>query len=303
MADLRAITGTWASIFRASSSETQGLAWPAARQSQSSVIACYSRSLRHFTNSLSGGEDIQTRATRLSQAMVTKAAVIILLHRSARTERQLSSKSSGCSMNDQRHQSATAAAPDGSLDDVVLPHLDAAYRLASWLMRNEHDAEDVVQEASLRPLRYFRTSSGRNGRASFLRIVRNTCYGWCGHSFQARTDPLDEEQHSSARPAPDPETLLLQTDDVILIKRAMSDLADHFRELLVLRELESLSYRELADGMGVPLGTAMSGLSSARRAFRGALDRQLKRSGVPTGTYPRARRIISIGEYSRVSGV
>jgi len=100
----------------------------------------------------------------------------------------------------------------------------------------------------------------------------------------------------------DPETLLLQADDVALIERAMSNLPDRFRELLVLRELEGLSYRELADVMGVPLGTVMSGLSRARRAFRGALNEQLTRSGAPTGMYPRARPRMSIGEYSRVSG-
>src|SRR6185503_11007925 len=98
-----------------------------------------------------------------------------------------------------------------SFDEVVLPHLDAAYRLARWLMRNEHDAEDAVQEASLRAFRYFRTFAGGNGRAWFLRIVRNTCCGWRGRRVQALTDLFDEEQHSSARPASDPETLLLHT--------------------------------------------------------------------------------------------
>ena len=153
---------------------------------------------------------------------------------------------------------ATTAPTVESFDEVVLPHLDAAYRLARWLMRNEHDAEDVVQEASLRAFRYFRTFAGGNGRAWFLRIVRNTCCGWRGHGVQALTDPFDEEQHSSAQPASDPETLLLQTDDVTLIERAMSNLPDRFRELLVLRELEGLSYRELADVMGIPIGTVMS---------------------------------------------
>src|SRR5213592_1234719 len=114
-------------------------------------------------------------------------------------------------MSNGRCRPATAPAVVGSFDDVVLLHLDVALRLACWLMRNEHDAEDMVQEASLRALRYFRTFTGGNGRAWFLRIVRNTCWGWHGHSFQALTDPFDEEQHSSTRPAPDPETLLLQT--------------------------------------------------------------------------------------------
>ena len=154
-------------------------------------------------------------------------------------------------------------------------------------MRNEHDAEDVVQEASLRAFRYFRTFAGGNGRAWFLRIVRNTCCGWHGHSVQALTDPFDEEQHSSAQPASDPETLLLQTDDVTLIERAMSNLPSRVRELLVLRELEGLSYRELADVMGMPMGTVMSSLSRARQAFRGAVDTQLKQYGAPERTHPR----------------
>ena len=88
---------------------------------------------------------------------------------------------------------------------------------------------------------------------------------------------------AASRPASDPETLLLQTDDVTLIERAMSNLPDRFRELLVLRELEELSYRELADVMGIPIGTVMSGLSRARQALRGALDERaetMRRSGI-----------------------
>jgi RNA polymerase sigma-70 factor (ECF subfamily) len=171
-----------------------------------------------------------------------------------------------------------------SFDEIVLPHLDAAYRLARWLMRNEHDAEDVVQEASLRAFRYFGTFTGGNGRAWFLRIVRNTCSGWRGRSIQELTDPFDEEQHSGVRPASDPEMLLLQTSDVTLIERALSNVPDRFRELLVLRELEGLSYRELADVMGIPIGTVMSGLSRARQALRKALDKERQPSGAPKRT-------------------
>jgi RNA polymerase sigma-70 factor, ECF subfamily len=160
-----------------------------------------------------------------------------------------------------------------SFDEVVLPHLDAAYRLARWLMRNEHDAEDAVQEASLRALRYFRTFSGGNARAWFLRIVRNTCCGWQVAGFIALSDPFDEEQHSSVHPASNPETLLLQTADVTLIKRTMRIVPDRFRELLVLREIEGLSYKEIAEVTGIPMGTVMSRLSRARQAFRGALIR------------------------------
>lgn len=177
-------------------------------------------------------------------------------------------------MSNRRCRTATPAAMDESFDQVVLPHLDAAYRLARWLLRNEHDAEDVVQEASLRALRYFGTFTGGNGRAWFLSIVRNVCQRWRGHRLAAPTDPFDEEQHSGARQSFDPEALALHLDDVRLVQRAMSHVPDRFRELIVLRELKGLSYRELADVMAVPIGTVMSSLSRARHALRGALDHE-----------------------------
>jgi RNA polymerase sigma-70 factor, ECF subfamily len=186
---------------------------------------------------------------------------------------------------------SVATAVGESFDEVVLPHLDAARRLARWLMRNDHDAEDVVQDASLRALRYFRTFAGGNGRAWFLKIVRNTCFGWHRADFHGPTDPFDEEQHSDGRPASDPETLLLHIDAGASIERAMSSLPDRFRELIVLRELEGLTYRELADAIDIPIGTVMSGLSRARHAFRGALNEELERSGnrsSPTGGRRRA---------------
>jgi RNA polymerase sigma-70 factor (ECF subfamily) len=178
-------------------------------------------------------------------------------------------------MSDELFRPATTPALGESFDEVVLPHLNAAYRLARWLMRNEHDAEDVVQDASLRAFRYFRTFTGGNGRAWFLRIVRNTCSGRSGRRFEALTDLFDEEQHGSGRPAFDPEMRLLQIDDATLIARAMRHLPDGFHQLLVLRELEGLSYRELADVLKIPIGTVMSRLSRAREALRGALDSEL----------------------------
>lgn len=162
-----------------------------------------------------------------------------------------------------------------SFDDVVVPHLDAAYRLARWLVRNEDDAEDVVQEASLRAFRYFRTFTGGNGRAWFLRIVRNSCHRWRDRRAGAATDLFDEERHSEVWPLCDPEALLLHTDTVGAIERAIDALPDRARKVLVLRELEGLSYRELADELNVPMGTVMSSLSRARQAFRGALSIQL----------------------------
>jgi RNA polymerase sigma-70 factor (ECF subfamily) len=163
-------------------------------------------------------------------------------------------------------------------EEVVLPHLDAASRLARWLVGNEHDAEDVVQEACLRALRYFRTFSNGNSRAWFLRIVRNTCYDWHSHTRQLPADVFDEKLHSGATSTMDPETLMLHAADTMRIEQAMRELPDRFRELLVLRELEGFSYQELADVLGIPIGSVMSGLSRARHAFRRALEARLKQA-------------------------
>src|SRR6187402_576065 len=131
-----------------------------------------------------------------------------------------------------------------TFDDVVLPHLGAARRLARWLMRNEDDAEDVVQDAALRALRYFGTFTGGNGRAWFLRIVRNSCHGRRARQAPADSDPFDEEFHSTNQPEADPETLLLRADGTARVERAIATLSKRARELLVLRELEGLSYQE-----------------------------------------------------------
>ena len=170
---------------------------------------------------------------------------------------------------------------------MVLPHLDEAYRLARWLMRNEHDAEDVVQDASLRAFRYFRTFTGGNGRAWFLRIVRNSCASWPTRRIDAISDPFDEEQHPGERSGRDPEALLLQIADAALVDRALRHLPEPLRQLLVLREIQGLSYRELADVSGIPIGTVMSRLSRARDAFRDAVDRELERCRTQERTHLR----------------
>jgi RNA polymerase sigma-70 factor, ECF subfamily len=170
---------------------------------------------------------------------------------------------------------AAPLAPDASFDDVVVPNLDAAFRLARWLTRNEHDARDVVQEASLRAFRYFRTFTGGNGRAWFLRIVRNTCASWRRRRIDALMDSFDEQQHQSASPVwADPETRLSRVDDATRVVRALHSLPDKLHHLLVLRELEGLSYRELADEIGAPIGTVMSRLSRGREALREAFKNE-----------------------------
>jgi RNA polymerase sigma-70 factor (ECF subfamily) len=198
-------------------------------------------------------------------------------------------------------RSTTAPAIGGSFDEVVLPHLDAAYRLASRLLRNRHDAEDGLQEALLRAFRYFRTFTGGNGRAWFLRIVRNVCCGRCGPSLRAPSDAFDEERHTDGRPACDPETLALQADDVRLIEQAMSSLPVRSRELLVLRELEGLSYRELAAVQSIPIGTVMSSRSRARQAFRRVMGSQRSPCGIPEKRHPHGHEAEAV-EVERLAG-
>jgi RNA polymerase sigma-70 factor (ECF subfamily) len=170
-------------------------------------------------------------------------------------------------------------AVEGSFEDVVLPHLDAARRLARWLMRNQQDAEDVVQEASLRAFRYFRTFTGGNGRAWFLRIVRNLCSGWRTR-VEAASDSFDEERHWSDCAECNPEALVLHADTVTLINQALRTLPHRSRELLVLREFEGLSYRELSHAMHMPMGTVMSSLSRARLALRDAVHDEMRPRGM-----------------------
>src|SRR4029079_11158465 len=136
---------------------------------------------------------------------------------STRLSNRDSSRFSEQSMSSAVCPPASAPHREARFEETVLPYLGDAYRLARWLLRNEHDAEDVVQEASLRAFRYFRTFTGGNGRAWFLRIVRNTCSGWRGHRFDALSDPFLEEEHRSVRPEFDPEMSLLRTDDATLI--------------------------------------------------------------------------------------
>ena len=176
-------------------------------------------------------------------------------------------------------RSASTPAITATFDEVVVPHLDAAHRLARWLLGNEQDAEDVVQEASLRAFRYFRTFTGGNGRAWFLQIVRNTSSRWRSRNLRVSTDLFDEEAHSGDAPATDPETLLLRVDDGTRLQRAIGQLSSRYRELLVQRELNGLTYRELAEVTGSPIGSVMSGLSRARHALREALHAETKQLG------------------------
>ncbi len=158
----------------------------------------------------------------------------------------------------------------GSLAELLLPHLDSAYNLARWLVRDDEDAEDVVQDAYLRAFRYAGGFRGGDARAWLLTIVRHTSYRWLRARAHQPLAEFDEEAHASGTETSNPEQLLLQAADGQLVEKVLSGLSVRFREILVLRELEDLSYKEIADVLGMPIGTVMSTLSRARDAFRRA---------------------------------
>ncbi len=153
-----------------------------------------------------------------------------------------------------------------SFEEIVLPHLGAAYNLARWLVRNDQDAEDLVQEACLRAFKAFHGFHGENSRAWLLVIVRNTCYSWLGRNrIQESMTVFDEEIHTTEEHVRDPESLLLESADAELLRKALEELPLEFREVIILRELEGMSYKEIADLAGIPVGTVMSRLARARQ--------------------------------------
>lgn len=152
-----------------------------------------------------------------------------------------------------------------SFERLLLPHLDAAYNLARWITGHDQDAEDLVQEACLRALKSFEGFRGGDGRSWLMTIVRNTCYTWLQQNRSHElTTAFDEQIHNPQHEVPNPEALLLQRADSELVKNGLQELALDFREVLILRELEGLSYKEIATVAGIPIGTVMSRLARGR---------------------------------------
>jgi len=160
-----------------------------------------------------------------------------------------------------------------AFNQAVLPHLDAAYNLARWLTRNDQDAEDIAQEACLRAFKYWRSFSGRDCRSWLLKIVRNTFYSWLRQRSVQPVLTDDGQTDDTADDIPDPENALIQNADRDMLRAALEDLAVEFREAIVLRELEGLSYKEIADIAGVPIGTVMSRLARARKRLQSYLTK------------------------------
>lgn len=150
-------------------------------------------------------------------------------------------------------------------EQAVLPHLSAAYNLARWLTGNDHDAEDVVQESYLRALKFFSGFRGDHSRPWLLTIVRNTSYTWLRRNRMGEgTTELDEEMHGIDYEGSNPETALLAAARSDLVRQALEELPVALREIVILREMEGLSYKEIAEVAALPIGTVMSRLARAR---------------------------------------
>lgn len=173
----------------------------------------------------------------------------------------------------------------GRFEQVMLPHLNAAYNLARWLVRNPQDAEDIVQEAYLRAFKFWDGYEGGDARAWLLKIVRNASYSFLEKNHPAAlAEEFDEKLHVTNTDEPSAEAILMQSAESKMLRDALERLPVNFREAVILRELEGLSYKEIAAVMDVPIGTVMSSLARGRAMLRKLLLTTRERetqSGLP----------------------
>jgi RNA polymerase sigma-70 factor (ECF subfamily) len=163
----------------------------------------------------------------------------------------------------------------GAFEQVVLPHLDAAYNLARWLVRNGADAEDLVQEACLRAWKGFAGYRGGDSRSWLLTIVRNACYTWLRENrVRDLAVEFNEDLHSEDSGVPEGERMLAERSSHEMLEKVIQELPFEFREAIVLRELEGLSYKEISEIANVPVGTVMSRLARARARLQICLAAQ-----------------------------
>ena len=158
---------------------------------------------------------------------------------------------------------------------MILPHVEAAYNLARWLTRNDHDAEDVMQEAFLRAFKFFEGFQGMNGRVWLLKIVRNTGYSWLSRNRAQQGLPLEENTLVSEEKGLNPEEKLIQNANGEILRKALEALPSEFREVVVLSDLEGLHYKEISEVAGISLGTVMSRLARGREKLRQTLAKRI----------------------------
>lgn len=150
----------------------------------------------------------------------------------------------------------------------MVPHIDAAFNLARWLTQDAHAAEDVVQESYLRAARYFHSFHGGDGRPWLLGIVRRTAFDWLGKYRSEAIASYNDETHDRGDDSMNPASLAIREDEQQSVRSALEDLPPQLREAIVLRELEGLSYQEIATVAQVPIGTVMSRISRGRRQLQ-----------------------------------
>jgi RNA polymerase sigma-70 factor (ECF subfamily) len=167
-------------------------------------------------------------------------------------------------------ESVSANEQQAHFDRLVMPHLDAAFNLARWLTGNDHDAEDVAQEACMRAFRFVENCRATDGRPWLLAIVRNTAFSWLKRNRSTALVPLDDDEHAEIADQNGAASAVYAVDTGAL-RTALQTLPVEFREALVLRELEGLSYKEISDVTEVAIGTVMSRLARARRQLQVAL--------------------------------
>jgi RNA polymerase sigma factor (sigma-70 family) len=162
----------------------------------------------------------------------------------------------------------------GRFEQIVMPHLHAAHNLARWLVRNPQDAQDIVQESYLRAFKFFSGFHGGDGRAWLLKIVRNTSYSFLEKNRPTKlVEEFDETIHTTEPAAPDVATEQVRWAESRMLHDALDALPTSFREILILRELEGLSYKEIAEVVNIPIGTVMSSLARGRERLREILLR------------------------------
>jgi RNA polymerase sigma factor (sigma-70 family) len=162
-----------------------------------------------------------------------------------------------------------------NFEEIILPHLNASYNLARWLLRNDQDAQDAVQEASLRAFRFFDGYRGGDAKAWLLAIVRNTCLSWRQRSQRDMSDVLfDELAHSARVEAPNAEERMVDDDRMVALRNCIEALPANQREILILREFEEMSYKQIAETASLPVGTVMSRLARARQRLEECVGRR-----------------------------